>query len=103
MPELKCTVSTCAYNQTNLCQLDSIEVGGSSAMEPEDTCCDSFEERTGERVTNAVKEASDRCSINCHAVDCDYNEQRRCHAGKISIEGNVACQNEETACATFIC
>lgn len=103
MPELKCTVSTCTYNASNLCQLDSIEVGGSSALEPEDTCCDSFEERKDERQTNAVKEASDRSSIKCHAIDCDYNEQRRCHAGKISIEGNGACRNEETACATFIC
>jgi len=103
MPELKCSVSTCTYNESQLCQLDSIQVGGDSADKPEETCCDSFVERTGERVTNAVSEASERSSIRCEATDCNYNEQCRCHAGKISVEGNGACQCGETVCATFVC
>jgi len=103
MPELKCSVANCTYNESFLCQLDSIQVGGNSAKSPEETSCESFVERTGERVTNAVSEASERCSIRCEATDCNYNEQYRCHAGKISVEGNGACQSEETACATFTC
>jgi len=103
MPELKCSVITCTHNESNLCQLNSIQVGGSSAEEPEDTCCDSFQERTGNRYSNAAGNASDRCSIRCEATDCDYNEQRKCHAGKISVEGSDASQNRETECATFTC
>ena len=45
MPELKCTVQTCAHNQDYYCKLDKIVVGGDSAKKAADTCCDSFTEK----------------------------------------------------------
>ena len=48
MPELKCTVQTCVHNKQFLCDLDSIQVGGSSAKHAGETCCDSFQERKTE-------------------------------------------------------
>ena len=45
MPELKCTVQTCVHNQQYLCALDKIQVGGENAKHPQETCCDSFQER----------------------------------------------------------
>ena len=45
MPELKCTVQTCVHNQQFLCDLDKIQVGGQNAKNPQETCCDSFQER----------------------------------------------------------
>ena len=45
MPELKCTVQTCTHNVDYYCSLDHITVGGNSAKQAEDTCCDSFEKR----------------------------------------------------------
>ena len=47
MPELSCTVQTCVHNYQYLCELDKIQVGGNSAKNAQETCCDSFEERTG--------------------------------------------------------
>ena len=47
MPELKCTVQTCMHNKNFYCDLDAIQVGGNSAKNAEETCCDSFEERKG--------------------------------------------------------
>ena len=45
MPELSCTVQTCVHNYQYLCELDKIQVGGNSAKDAQETCCDSFEER----------------------------------------------------------
>ena len=103
MPELKCTVATCSYNQDQLCHLDVIEVGGNQAKNSTETRCDSFKERTGGSYTNAAKEPSERSSIKCQATDCDYNEQCKCHADKITVDGSNANTCKETACATFSC
>ena len=43
MPQLKCTVQTCVHNKQFLCDLDEITVGGESAKNPKETCCDSFQ------------------------------------------------------------
>ena len=74
MPELSCTVQTCVHNYQYLCELDKIQVGGNSAKDAKETCC-----------------------------DCRYNEECKCHAGKISVEGGDACHSSGTECATFDC
>ena len=106
MPELKCTVQTCTHNKNFYCDLDSIVVGGNSARRSEETCCDSFEERK-DNMTNSYSgvsgDASATSKIDCKAVECQYNKDCNCHAGKISVEGSNACQCEETECATFRC
>lgn len=105
MPELKCTVQTCAHNQDFLCELDAIKVGGNSAKNSEETCCDSFEERREGSYSNTMgeKKASDTSSIDCEAQECQYNYSCKCHAGKISVEGSSACDCDGTECATFKC
>ena len=53
MPQLKCTVQTCVHNKQFLCDLDEITVGGESAKNPKETCCDSFQERKEGSYTNS--------------------------------------------------
>ena len=101
MPELKCGVVTCVHNKQNYCELDSIEVIGNTAQVPEQTSCGSFVEKKGESYSNTVGEASPTSDIVCQAVECKYNESRKCYAGKISVMGSDACKTEETECATF--
>lgn len=107
MPELKCTVQTCVHNKQFLCDLDAIQVGGSDAKHPRETCCDSFQERKEgayqNSYSNVTGKASDTSKIDCKAVECKYNENCDCHAGKISVEGSNACECEGTECATFSC
>lgn len=105
MPELRCTVQTCLHNQQNYCNLDSICVDGNSAKKSEETCCKSFEERK-DSYSNASEitgKASDCACIDCKAVECMYNDNCKCHAGKISVEGSNACKCEQTECASFKC
>ena len=102
MPELKCGVVTCVHKVKNYCELDSIEVVGSSAQVSEQTSCGSFAERKGEQYGNTMKDdVSAKSDILCHAVECKYNDERKCYAGKISVMGTDACRTEETECATF--
>ena len=101
MPELRCGVVTCKHNKQNYCDLDEIEVVGSSAKISEQTSCGSFVERKGEQYTNSVKEASETSDVLCQAVECEYNESRKCYAGRISVMGSDANRVEETECATF--
>lgn len=110
MPELKCTVQTCVHNKKFLCDLDAIRVGGDSAKNPQETCCDSFEERKTDSYSNEYTNsysdvsqsmASDTSDIDCKAAECMYNNECKCHAGKISVEGSQAGKSEETECATF--
>ena len=101
MPELKCTVQTCVHNKQYYCDLDHIQVGGECAKRADETCCDSFEERTGDTYSNVTGHASSTISYRCEATECRYNQSCKCHAGKISVEGGDACQCKETECATF--
>lgn len=102
MPELKCGVVTCVHNKQNYCELDSIEVVGSSAQVSEQTSCGSFVEKKGEQYSNAMSgTASPTSDIVCQAVECKYNDSHKCYAGKISVTGTDACKTEETECATF--
>lgn len=103
MPELKCSVQTCKHNDDYYCALDTIQVGGSAAKNPGETCCDSFQEKKGDSYGNTTKEASACSCVECKATDCGYNEACQCHAGKISVEGGSACSCEQTECATFKC
>ena len=103
MPELKCTVQTCVHNKQYYCDLDHIQVGGEHAKRADETCCDSFEERTGDTYSNVNGQASATSNIRCEATECRYNQSCKCHAGKISVEGGDACQCKETECATFCC
>ena len=103
MPLLSCMVTNCVYNKDELCSKGDIKVGGRDARVADETCCDSFEERTGDTYSNVTGQASATSNIRCEATECRYNQSCKCHAGKISVEGGDACQCKETECATFCC
>lgn len=101
MPELKCGVVTCVHNVKNYCELDAIEVVGKTAETAQQTSCGSFVERKGEQYGNSMKDVEARSEIRCQAQECKYNEECKCHAGKISVMGTDATRVEQTECATF--
>ena len=101
MAELKCGVVTCVHNNLNYCELDAIEVLGSSAQTPEQTSCGSFVEKKGDSYSNDAREATPTSNIVCQACEFKYNDNKKCHAGKINVMGSDASRTEETECATF--
>lgn len=102
MTRLKCSVKNCTHNDDCLCAENNITVGGQSADKPKETCCESFQERSG-RMTNAVEHGTPETSVGCHARNCRFNEDCKCQADEIGIAGSNACCCAETECASFDC
>ena len=102
MTQLKCSVETCMYNDEHLCAKGDIMIGGHSATAPNETCCESFRERTGS-ASNTVGSASRDIQVKCKAENCVFNEEYRCSAKEIGIAGHSACNCAETECASFEC
>lgn len=105
MPALNCSATTCIYNKNELCSKGDIEVGGSGAKTPEETCCKSFRERGMDSYTNS---AADGCGctkigVDCQATNCMYNESCKCMAGGIEIKGQDAEKSGDTKCGSFRC
>ena len=101
MAELKCSVDTCVYNNSECCCKGDIMVGGMRALSCEETCCESFREKKGDRATNEAKHPSRTISIDCEAVKCIYNSNYKCLADHVDIRGCKAADCRETSCATF--
>ncbi len=105
MPALVCTAKTCIYNKNELCSKGDIKVEGNTARTKDETCCSSFQERTGQSMSNSCADGSGctNISVSCSACECKYNEEMQCHAGSIDIKGSQACCCEDTCCSTFDC
>ncbi len=100
MTQLKCSVKNCMYNQEQLCSKQDITIGGHDASKSNETCCESFRERTG-TMMNSVGHASEETDVKCRATNCGFNDNCKCSAKEIGIAGSNACSCGETECASF--
>ena len=88
-----CSVSSCAYNESNACHALAITVG-----EPSPTTCATFTpkldgKQAGSRMTIADVGA-------CKAASCTHNKNLTCTAAEISVgmsAGSVTCLTYEKA------
>lgn len=106
MTLLKCSATTCMYNQNQLCSKGEIEVLGDRAHSSTDTACGSFREKGTGGFTNQLSDGGCGCEkiqIDCKAKECTYNDNCRCTASAIDIEGHNACNCHDTKCGTFFC
>lgn len=105
MTDLKCTVENCIYNKESLCSKGDIMVGGRGAQSVDQTCCESFsQKREGhESYTSSAYHPAHSISVDCEAANCAYNQNYRCSAKHVDIQGSCqTCNCRETLCATFI-
>ncbi|MGN0322215.1 MAG: DUF1540 domain-containing protein [Oliverpabstia sp.] len=103
MTELRCTAVKCVYNKEQLCSRGDIQVQGDHAKTMDQTACGSFVERTGEDYSNDCSCGCDTIHIGCTAETCKYNEDKKCYADSVDIEGSHATEVQETNCGTFRC
>jgi len=101
MTNLECSVKNCIHNSDNRCCKQAIIVDGSNAKETYETCCGSFDQNKAGMFKNLFRTPETRLEIDCEAVNCVYNEDRRCKAEKIGITGDGASEATQTECATF--
>ena len=105
MTILKCSATKCLYNENELCSRGDIEITGDNAHRADETNCGSFRDRATAGMTNSKAHhcGCEKINIDCKAQECCYNENCKCNAGKISVEGGNARRCQETECATFSC
>ena len=101
MTNLDCNVTSCLHNADNCCCKTAIMVDGGDAKKRQETCCGSFDEKKGEGFKNLFKTPEKKLQVDCEAVNCVYNESRRCVAEHIGIAGGEAKEASHTECATF--
>lgn len=105
MTKLQCSAVHCEYNSNNRCCRPEIKVGGGrEAKSSQQTCCDSFREKTGTMKNSASYCHPDNSlTVACTAMCCDYNQNGMCAAQAIKIGDVSACRSGETECHTFTC
>ena len=103
MTRLDCNVVHCMYNADKKCSKNDILVEGSEASMPHETCCSSFREQGSNYSKNAVGEPKTSLEVHCKAVNCTFNDNQKCRADHIGINGVNACVVAETECASFRC
>ena len=104
MTILKCSATTCAYNENNLCSRGEIDVMGESARNADETSCGSFRERSGSAMNSGKNGCGcETIQIDCKAHNCTYNENCKCTAAAIDVAGSGAKVCSETKCDTFEC
>lgn len=101
MPLLVCSAQRCVYNDGMYCSKGDIKVGGEEASTPQETCCASFVDRTGQDGKSSMGSPSQHIDVDCEACKCRYNEDCKCHADKIGIVGSAAHKCGQTECGTF--
>ena len=104
MTILKCSATTCVYNEDMLCSKGEINVMGDSAKSSEETSCGSFREKSQGAMNSAKNSCGcETIQIDCKAHNCTYNENCKCTAAAIDVAGSGAKVCSETKCDTFEC
>ena len=104
MTILKCHATTCAYNEDTLCSRGEINVMGDSARSADETSCGSFQKKGSGTVNSTIGCCGcETIQIDCKAHNCTYNENCKCTAASIDVDGSNATACSETKCDTFQC
>lgn len=103
MTKLNCSVVNCIYNEDNLCTKGDIMVEGKAATTKNDTSCSSFKEAKNGCGCNHAGNPKEEIKVDCHAVNCIFNEDCHCSADQIGIAGGEASDASGTECASFTC
>lgn len=104
MTKLGCSVTSCAYNQSQCCCLPKIQVHGTHAENSHETCCHSYCTKSDAAAQNSAFQFTvpdTSLEVACTARNCQYNENNRCHAEQIDISGKGASCKTDTECTTF--
>ena len=99
MKDLKCSKSTCRFNDAYCCCAKQITIGDA-------TDCSSFTQRE-HNPKNTFEMAEDfekrnytvDTTVNCEAQECLFNEDKKCVSNGITVLSEVG---HEAVCATYI-
>ena len=101
MTDLTCSAETCVHNSDRYCCKGTILVDGADAKTPGETSCASFDERVQGCCKNKYETPSRALDVDCEAVSCVFNKERKCTAEEISIAGHGAKNADGKECASY--
>ena len=102
MTKINCSVNNCSHNEKETCYANRVNVGGSGAKNPHDTCCGSFLDKSNySKLTNNTNSKGACDCLVCEVETCEYNNNKLCSAETISVSGNDVNIYTETNCSTF--
>ena len=106
MTVLNCNVKNCYYNKEAKCCREGIQVGGTDATVMDATYCQDFREKIG-GATSGVEHCGcgpeTTLDVKCDATKCTFNDNCKCHAKEITIDGKGATHQSQTECGSFEC
>ena len=105
MTILKCSAIKCVYNKDQLCSKGKIDVTGENATNANETSCGSSRNAAAAPWQTALQTAADvkKSQIDCKAHNCTYNDDCKCTASSIQVDGSNAKASCDTKCDTFQC
>lgn len=101
MPKLKCSATACVHNQDECCCRGTIHVAGHYASTSNETCCNNFYEAEGNARDAVSQRPDDMIEIACEAENCTHNQNCKCYADYVDVNGYGVSNAEDTACASF--
>lgn len=95
---IKCTVSNCSHNKSEVCYADRINIGGTCSKKCDDTCCGSFLDKhlygnlTNSACSNSSMKGEPCDCIVCSVETCKFNSQSLCSLGSIKVGSDTEVQ-----------
>ncbi len=104
MSKISCSVASCSYNESGICDASTLKIVGDKANITEQTSCSTY--ISGDKVSNAVDDDVKRGetkTIHCDVETCVYNDRKYCSLTdgiEVSNLGEVETY-ESTDCLSF--
>lgn len=98
MTKLKCDARDCMNNDDAFCCMGDLVIGGKDACTSKETYCKFYRPKEKDNVfTMGYAIPNPQIDLGCEAVNCRYNEHRKCIADEVSIVRH----EKTTNCRTF--
>ncbi len=103
MPDVNCSVQSCAHNKNGSCYATAMNITGNSATNSVGTCCGSYLDNVS--YSNIANLVSDNRPVNyvlCSAENCKFNYNGGCSRDQIDVTRNSTMNfDTDTECADF--
>ena len=79
MPKISCSVATCSYNQSGICDASVLKIVGDKANITEETSCSTYINK--EKVSNSIGDEVKRGeteAVLCEVGTCIYHVRSHC-------------------------
>lgn len=103
MGRINCGARSCSYNKNSACYIGTINVGGKTAENSNNTCCGSYlNEMTYSNLADYTSMRGETENINCCVGTCQHNDGGTCSLKEVEIGGSKnTIYYTETNCQSF--